>query len=157
MMCERCGERKAEVFYEENRNGVVKKIRLCSHCAKEQGIGGFFGEDDLFGSFSLFPSFSEKRPTENTCPVCGKTLTQIRQSGTFGCSACYDTFGDKLDLTPFLGRNFHGHPLTKKSEEKKEETDEVSVWKEKRSEAVRAERYEEAARLRDKIREREAK
>ena len=160
ILCEHCGEKEANFFYEENRNGKVTKITLCSDCAKKAGLGkNLFSEEDLFGAFSLFPSTSGRKTAEETCPVCKKSLSEIRKSGKFGCSACYDHFAGRLDLTPFLGKDFHGHPLTEKKEKKKKNTKEdviLSLKKELEA-ALRAEEYEKAAQLRDKIRETEGK
>lgn len=168
ILCENCKKKKATFFYEENRNGKVKKICLCSDCAAKAGlsVGKMFSEDELFGAFSLFPSQLErKHVSEERCPVCRKSLSEIRQSGKFGCSACYDTFAERLDLTPFLGKDFHGAPLTKKAaaatketkEAKEAKEDPVLSLKKELEQAVLAEEYEKAAALRDKIRGLEAK
>ncbi len=160
ILCEHCGEKEANFFYEENRNGTVTKVSLCSDCAKKAGFGkNLFSEEDLFGAFSLFPSVSGRRSAAETCPVCKKSLSEIRNSGKFGCSACYDHFAGRLDLTPFLGKDFHGAPLTEKRSIKKEPSkkDTVLSLKKELEAAVRAEEYEKAAELRDRIREMEAK
>lgn len=160
ILCEHCGEKKANFFYEENRNGKVTKVSLCSDCAKKLGLGkNLFTEEDLFGAFSLFPSALGRTAAEEICPVCKKSLYEIRKSGKFGCGACYDHFAKRLDLTPFLGKEFHGMPLTEKSAPKEEtiKEDPILSLKKELERAVESEEYEKAARLRDKIREMEAK
>ncbi|MBR4288077.1 MAG: UvrB/UvrC motif-containing protein [Clostridia bacterium] len=160
ILCEHCGEKAANFFYEENRNGKITKVSLCSDCAKKAGFGkNLFSEEDLFGAFSLFPSVSERKVTEETCPVCKKSLGEIRKSGKFGCSACYDRFAGRLDLTPFLGKEFHGFPLTEKTDPNVEQSKEDSVrsLKKELEKALQAEEYEKAAKLRDKIRSLEGK
>lgn len=160
ILCEHCGEKKATFFYEQNLGGKVTKISLCADCAQKAGLGkNFFAEDDLFGAFSLFPSVSGRKATEEICPVCKKSLGSIRKSGKFGCSACYDHFAGRLDLTPFLGRDFHGSPLAAASAAKPKDPKENTLLslKKELKKAVQAEEYEKAAELRDKIRETEGK
>lgn len=149
--CEKCGMRPASVFYEENRNGKVTKIQLCSHCAGEMGLLEQ-GKDSLFS----FPLFFDQNPSQSgkVCPNCGMSLSAIQKGGKFGCSACYDTFSSVLDLTPFIGSGFQGQGDQK--EEKKEE-DPISKLKKELIEAVKREEYEKAAALRDKIRAEEGK
>ena len=83
---------------------------------------------------------------DRVCPVCQKTLSQVRAEGLFGCSACYDTFLPYLDLTPFVGKGY---------EEKT--VDSVEELKEKLKAALAEENYEQAALYRDRIREKEGK
>lgn len=160
ILCEHCGEKEASFFYEENRNGKVTKVSLCADCAKKAGLGkNFFSEEDLFGAFSLFPSAAARSVAEERCPVCKKSLSEIRKSGKFGCSACYDHFAGRLDLTPFLGKEFRGVPLTEKTASKTENTNEDTLLslKKELEKAVQAEEYEKAAKLRDRIRSLEVK
>lgn len=160
ILCERCGEKKATFFYEENRNGTVTKVSLCADCAKKLGLGkNLFAEEELFGAFTLFPSLTGRKTAEEICPVCKKSLGEIRKSGKFGCSACYDRFAGRLDLSPFLGKEFHGAALTEKSvpNKGKAEEDPILSLKKELEQAVQSEEYEKAAKLRDKIREMEAK
>ena len=39
MLCERCQEREATIFYTEIINGVKSEHSLCSECAKEIDFG----------------------------------------------------------------------------------------------------------------------
>ncbi len=159
ILCEHCGEKEASFFYEENRNGKVTKVSLCAHCAKKAGFGkNFFPEEDLFGAFSLFPAASGRVTAEERCSVCKKSLSEIRKSGKFGCSACYDHFAGRLDLTPFLGKEFRGAPLTEKAPKTENvKEDSILSLKKELEKAVRGEEYEKAAKLRDQIRSLEAK
>ena len=161
MICEKCKKREAAVHYTQNVNGIVTKTHLCPECAKEAGLS--LGEEQLFSPLlSLFGT--RTRESEGIrCPLCHSTREEIRRSGKFGCSACYDTFGSSLDLTPFIGKGYGGAPLgagtkteAKNTKETKEETP-VEQWKRELKEAVEREDYEKAARLRDKIRREEEK
>lgn len=94
-------------------------------------------------------------------------------NGKFGCENCYNTFADKID---YLVKNLHGSSrhigrkskfnkqnetkLTNKSEtiSKKEaenniEENKLEKLQRKLKEAIKDERYEDAAKIRDEIKE----
>ena len=159
--CERCGEREATVHYKETIGTSTKEMYLCPQCAARLSK-----ENELFSEsvFGLFPSFSsfEKKERGDVCPLCGTDLQSLRRKGKFGCSGCFDTFGNLLDLSPFVGSGYRGGRLTaektSRAEEKAPSAEDVLVRLRRRlSEAVAEERYEEAAKIRDEIREKEGK
>jgi protein arginine kinase activator len=93
------------------------------------------------------------------CPACGMTWDDFRKIGRLGCGECYKAF--KQNLLPLLKR-IHGstrhtgkgpagkaYTATKKSE--------LQELRQKLQRAIGAEEFEEAARIRDKIRESEKK
>lgn len=161
-LCDRCGKQVATVNYHENKNGTVREFHLCAACAAKMGIGIF--QEDLLGhlsSFSLFSPTAQSAKKSPACPLCGTTLAQIQEKGKFGCSGCYDTFGDRLDLTPYVGKGYRGEntevkksPAPQKAESAQ---DPVASLKARLQKAIAAEDYEEAAKLRDEIRAKEGK
>ena len=55
------------------------------------------GVNDLFSSIMGMPLYEDDMPRVQqgrTCPNCGMTERQIRESYSFGCSECYKTFSD---------------------------------------------------------------
>lgn len=166
MLCENCKKNEATVFYEENINGKKKAYNLCSECAAEKGIDiPDFGREmlnfgtELFngmlGAASIVPGLiagslgaPQKKETQKRCPVCGSTLADIMRNGKLGCGECYSVFG--------------GMPLPKpkkEPEEKKDAADGGDITgynreklEEKMKEAIAAENFEEAARIRDILR-----
>ncbi len=149
-LCQNCGQNPATVFYHETKNGAERELHLCNQCAAKLGIGSF--QEDLFASFSLFSPHKHESKKEEHCPLCGTTLSQIRHRGKFGCSSCYDTFGTKLDLTPFVGKGYNGE---KPIPEKKSDESKIASLKAELKKAIAAEDYERAAVLRDEIRAQE--
>ncbi|MBR5295165.1 MAG: hypothetical protein IKU24_01090, partial [Clostridia bacterium] len=144
-LCEKCGERKASFFYQENKNGVKKEICLCAECAGKLGLLS----ETVFDPFPLFsfPSLGKERE-EKACPVCGTKLSQIRKKGKFGCSVCYDTFSHLLDLTPFIGNGYSEKEIKKTETKNAENTPSLSPiekWKKELQEALKKEEYEKAA------------
>ena len=164
-MCESCGAHPATVHYRETVNGVTTRRYLCADCARKEGIGtaGVFSEEWM-KPFSLFAPKTVGQKESEACPVCKTSLSRIRREGKFGCAACYDAFASRLDMTPFVGGGYRGGrlgtpevPKAKPVEKPVEKRDEVSQWKKELQEAVKAENYELAAILRDRIRGEEAK
>ncbi len=161
-LCQNCGKQVAVINYHENKNGTVRDLHLCAACAAKMGIGIF--HDDLLShlsSFSLFSPQAQEAKKSPACPLCGTTLTQIQKKGIFGCSHCYDTFSDKLDLSPYVGKGYQGKKEAEEepSAPKKSEPlqDEVASLRKKLKKAVAEENYELAAKLRDEIRAKEGK
>ncbi|MAE71232.1 MAG: hypothetical protein CME06_12295 [Gemmatimonadetes bacterium] len=97
----------------------------------------------------------------NRCPSCGSAYADIRRKGLLGCAICYDTF--ELEVAELLrrihseGRHRGKTPtLIEESGGAVEATDPskvLSLLKGELREAVGREAYEQAARLRDRIRE----
>jgi len=165
--CDECGK-EATVFWKENVNGNVKEAHLCAECAEKKEIGKFFSEsffhEDPFASLPLFTGlFAPALHAAPSCPTCGESLDEIRESGKFGCPDCYEFFREKIDFSPFIRKGYRGSRLgtvkteTGKTEEKAPDPkDEIKTLKAKLKKAVAEEKYEEAAKYRDEIRKLEA-
>ena len=92
--------------------------------------------------------------TARRCQCCGATFADIAETGKVGCALCYNEFGE--ELLPYLKR-IHGsvHHTGKNPGNNqliiKEENNTVSKLKAKLATLVAAEKYEEAALVRDEI------
>lgn len=177
MICENCGINEANVTYTQIINGVKKEMILCNKCSKELGIGeidlsmpinlsNFLG--DFFESEEDRILSNFERIKQTNCDKCGMTYDEFINTGKFGCANCYDTFKDRINpiLKNLQGSNKHIGRKTKitktqlnkfdiQSEEKKEESkvDKIEMLKENLKQAIQEERYEDAASIRDKIKE----
>ena len=99
------------------------------------------------------------------CTQCGFTYAEFQTRGLLGCPECYACFGDALwaDLLQIHPELHRQPPFSLPPETPMEAEDsaraggrrELARLKEMLAEAVRGERYEEAAGLRLRIRERE--
>ena len=158
MLCENCKKREATVFYEENINGRKTSYKLCPDCAAEKGVNiPDFGREmlnfggDLFGGGLFGGLLNAALPRharigvpreargEKRCPVCGSTLADITRNGRLGCGECYSVFG--------------GMPLPKPQKQPDEQPPEnAAPTRDELKEAVAAENFEEAARIRDVLR-----
>ena len=180
MLCDNCKKREANVRYSENINGVRRELNLCEECSKKLGIGeigfdmpinfsSFFGDFlEDFSNSEFMPMFNELKTLK--CDNCGYTFEDIANTGRVGCANCYNVFEDRLD--PIIKRiqssNRHvgriGKSIDKEIERKQErketsndksveETPEekLEVLKDELKQAIKDERYEDAAKLRDEI------
>ncbi|MFA5146184.1 MAG: UvrB/UvrC motif-containing protein [Candidatus Omnitrophota bacterium] len=162
MLCDVCGKKEATVHLTEIVNEKVTKLHLCEECAREKGteMEEHFGLNDLLAGLSDLGAVTEPEVVESIkCPSCGFTYQDFRRVGRLGCSECYDAF--KKQLAPLLKR-IHGTdrhagkvPLT--AGKTVHDTRNIQELRMKMEKAIQAEDFEEAARLRDKIREFEKK
>ncbi|QSZ27188.1 UvrB/UvrC motif-containing protein [Aceticella autotrophica] len=168
MLCDKCKERPATVHYTQIINGVKTEMNLCEQCAAEEGLIN----NETFASVANFTPFSVQNllaglmnflpEVGNTfvgqqlkCDNCGLTYDMFRQTGRLGCSHCYDALQDELNP---LMRRIHGSiehrgKIPRKTGGIIRARREIDELKEKLEKAVKEEAYEEAAVLRDKIRE----
>ena len=163
MKCEKCKKNKANFIYTETINGKKKEIYLCSKCAKELGLDDFnFGLSNFFFDTVNTPAtYAEARhelKENKKCKVCGFSFDDIVNLGKFGCSNCYETFHDKVDnvFLKMHGKNrYKGNKMNVKVTTNKEET--IKKLEKELKESIEVENYENAAKLRDEIKELKAK
>ncbi|NLJ96203.1 MAG: excinuclease ABC subunit B [Clostridiales bacterium] len=172
MLCDRCQTRDAKVLYTEIINGVKTEQNLCEECATNytsfQMEKPLLNSDmtlnsllsTLLGSYSANPT--EKSGTKNhslVCKNCGTTFEAFLTRGRFGCSECYSSFNSELGRTfrRIQGAETHTGKRPKEYQVSKDNIIDNLTEEEKLTfrlqEAIRKEEFEEAARLRDLIRE----
>ena len=158
MKCEKCNEREASVFFEQTVNGETTSLHLCHECAaKLQGTSPFQSTPFQFGTSlleNLFGHTQATRTAGKTCPHCGANFAEIRREGKVCCPGCYAAF--RAELEPTI-RSLHGHvehsgraPAGQSAVREKQ--NKLSTLKKALQEAIAAEQYEQAAQLRDEIR-----
>lgn len=156
MLCDICKANEATVHLTQIINGKMKKVDLCETCSKEKGVqdpAGFSLADLLVGIGTT--EEMEARDKENAikCPVCEFTLADFKKTGRLGCSSCYDTFDEGLVsvLKAMHKGCAHKGKVPRVLIAKIERAQKISDLKKNLSEAVREEKYELAAQLRDEI------
>jgi len=161
MLCDICGKNQATVHLTEIIDDQMTELHLCEQCAREKSmhVEQQFGLADLLAGLSQLGGKAaiEKDMVGLMCPNCHITYEDFRKAGRLGCGNCYNTF--RKYLAPLL-RKIHGstrhtgkRPLLKAKKEVKRLREEgITELRAKLQKAVEAEEYEEAARLRDKIR-----
>ncbi|HZK01454.1 MAG TPA: UvrB/UvrC motif-containing protein, partial [Anaerovoracaceae bacterium] len=93
------------------------------------------------------------------CPQCGSTYNDFKRSGKLGCSVCYSTFNNMLAplIKRIQGNNVHAGKIPKKSGSLIKLRKEIKSLKDQLQQLVETEEFEEAARVRDEIKELEEK
>lgn len=141
----------------------MKKVCLCDGCAKERGVTdptGFSLADLLLGGLPGGPgtvstgSASPAPGNGRKCPTCGFTLDDLRRVRRFGCSDCYATFSEEVGQmvrgmhkgTSHIGKVPEGLMALQFRHQRIEEL------RSRLDLAIASESYEEAAGIRDEIR-----
>ena len=157
MKCEKCNEREATVLYKQTVNGTTSVSHLCAACAAAaQGEAGFsahfpFG-GDLFGNlFGI--STPQKAPAGKRC-ACGASFSDVHHAGKVFCAKCYETFADELEptLRSLYGKARHTGRAPAKTSAARDRQSRLTQLKNELRAAIEAEKFEDAARLRDEIR-----
>ena len=97
-----------------------------------------------------------ERPAAATCPSCGLGYNTFRKEGLLGCEHCYEAFVSQLG--PLLQRTHEGatHHVGKVPRRSGGSVDRgtiVATLRKQLLDAIGAEHYEKAAKLRDRLRE----
>lgn len=166
MICQECNKRPATLHFTKIINGEKTEFRICESCAREKGElipgtpNGFSIHNLLSGLLDLDPSQSVgTRPQQLRCDHCGLTYTQFSKLGRFGCSSCYKHFSPRLDplFKRVHGNIVHVGKVPKRTGGLIQYRREIERLKQEMQQRISNEEFEEAAQLRDKIRELETK
>ena len=161
MQCDVCHTKDATVHLTEIINKKVTKLHLCEECAraKSHEMEEHFGLADLLsGLTEMEPQEFEKKKTvaevKIKCPRCGFGFENFRKMGRLGCPKCYEAFKDQLSplLRKIHGSESHIGKAPVKTETVKNEKVLLTDLKARLEKAIKLEEFEEAARIRDKIR-----
>jgi len=161
MVCQQCNQRSATVHFTKIEHGEKSEFHLCEPCARERGEfiykggSGFTIHNLLSGLLNLEQTSSGTAPSQLRCQTCGLTYGQFSQVGRFGCSDCYESFANRLE--PLL-RRVHGStthsgkvPSRVGCAIKAKKT--LNQLRQLLQQKIQAEQFEEAAVLRDQIRD----
>jgi len=153
LLCQNCGEREARISITQIINNVKTQIHLCQQCAQQSGQADSVSalQKMLAG---LVDWGSESIGKGKTCPGCGLSEIELRQRGRFGCGQCYQTWEPlvKTIIGRVQGRTAHTGKIPRSAGERVRTQWEIDELQEKLQVAIKEERFEDAAVLRDRIR-----
>lgn len=170
MKCDHC-DNEATVHEVTMKGGARIERNLCEQCAQQQGIGiqPPVSIDDLIGKYVLphvLGQAAQQPPKGNACPTCRLPYAEFKQGGLLGCPDCYKTF--ETQLAPLIERAHEGGthhvgkgpkrrgggpgPQASLTAQLQERAARLRAIRKQLEEAVKAEQYEKAARLRDELR-----
>jgi len=159
MLCNVCGLEEATIHLTEIVNTKMVELHLCEQCAYEKGtdVKQFFNFNEIVEGLSdagETPKQEEKKEALR-CKSCGISFDDFGKSGRLGCPECYQTFS-KL-LLPLIKRIHRsvqhvGKKPTKISGEVKFHM-ELRELHERLRKLVEQEAFEDAAKVRDLIKQ----
>jgi len=168
MICQSCQKNPASVHVTEiveitGKDGAgkpphkeVHERHLCEACAASIDLPHApamkKSAADIWKLLQISAQQTKRRPSPS-CPDCGMSLDEFRKKGRLGCARDYEVFknhiGDLLERVH--GARAHVGRVPGTSEADSLRSQRLSTLKQQLEEAVRAEAYENAARLRDEI------
>lgn len=153
MLCQNCGERPARISITQIINSKKTEIHLCHQCAQQGGHG-----DSVFPLHTMLAGlvdWTETYAPNKSCPKCGMTETQLRQRGKFGCEGCYNTWSPWAEkiVSSVQGRSAHTGKFPHSVGTQVKIERELDQLKKELAAAIHQERFEDAAKIRDRIRE----
>jgi protein arginine kinase activator len=165
MQCQICSKNEATIHLTEITDGMRSEMHICEHCAAEQGIAvkSQIPINELLSHLLAAQPAEEELlgPSEKgvSCPKCGFTLEQFRKEAVLGCPYDYAVF--EKSLAPLIkkahdGNTTHSGKVPSKTPEPTKKQITLLKLRQQLEAAVRSEDYEQAAKLRDKIKKYES-
>ncbi|MDX2112051.1 MAG: UvrB/UvrC motif-containing protein [Verrucomicrobiota bacterium] len=154
LKCVVCGN-PATVHLTQIVHNKIHKVDLCDECAKSKGVTDPEGFSLMELLASTVKDADDEPATKDAlvCEHCGFTPTDFKKLGRFGCPSCYQYF--KPILGPML-QNMHKDiqhrgKVPSKSLERVNLQQRLDELEKDLQDAIRTERYEDAAKFRDEL------
>lgn len=164
--CKDCPKKKTVHLTQILESGM-KKFDVCEDCP----VASKFQDPSLFKSLSTYtgmkgdqdgtsestedsePSTSEKPGI--TCPTCKYPEETFNKNGRLGCPNCYEIFDENIDkILPEMHRGtMHKGKIPAHLESSIQRENQIHLLEQDLQEAIRSENFEEAAQIRDTLRE----
>jgi len=180
MLCSICNKNQATVHLTEIVDEQMTELHLCEDCARQKSLNmeQQFGLADLLAGMVNFGKQPEDKNSDLIkCPNCNLSYADFKKIGRLGCSECYSAFRKLLipllkkihGSTTYIGKTTEEsvsvkEPLApmkfdilEKPEVKTSKQPDLAELKNKLTDAIKAENFEEAARIRDEIKMMEKK
>jgi protein arginine kinase activator len=162
MICCICKEKEATVHLTQIAGDKVQKVDLCEECAKQKGVNdpaGFSLADLLLGLGASQEIEQSAGGTAVKCPKCGFTQADFKKSGRLGCAQCYTTFSEGLEglLRTMHKGTRHAGKVPRALGQSRDLSDRLKLLQKNLAQAVQEEDFEQAARLRDEIKQMNAR
>jgi len=157
MLCCICKEKPATVHLTDIKGDKMQKVDLCEECAKNKGVNDstFALADMLLGLGASQEIEQASGGVEIKCPQCGFTQADFKKSGRLGCAECYKTFADGLEglLKSMHKGTRHAGKVPEGLRQTRDMSDRLNALQQKLAKAIQEENFEQAAALRDEIKQ----
>jgi len=136
-------------------------MHLCPVCAAKKGMGlgletGAFNISDIIGNMSgYFKDFLPPEKKTLRCRSCGLKYSEFKETGRLGCPECYKAFAEGLEglLKTMHKGTRHAGKVPEALRETREQADRLKSLQKKLDKAIKEEDFEQAAHLRDEIKQ----
>jgi protein arginine kinase activator len=159
MVCDSCGERDAVVHLTQVVDNEMTQVHLCEKCAADKGVETTVAAPKT-PLTALLQSVQQQMVSGSTdqarCGFCQATYKDFRASGRLGCARCYSAFEPQLrDLLQRVhGATRHtGRAYGPPAPEQLQRASTVLELREQLRRAIELEQFEQAAKLRDQLKE----
>jgi len=158
MLCSICKEKEATVHLTNIAGDKMQKVDLCEDCARSKGVNdpaGFNLADLLLGLGASQEIEQAGGETGLKCPACGFTQADFKKAGRLGCPECYQTFAEPLEglLKTMHKGTRHVGKVPEVLRQSRDWSDRLKLLQKRLAKAIEAEDFEEAAILRDEIKQ----
>jgi len=170
-MCNKCQKNPASVHMQQFLNGQKVELHLCQECAfkidnpemlvsLENIFKGILDQinTNFYGHSAAPGAPPPMRPPAKACSRCGMTFNKFKTGGRLGCDICYQSFSKEVEL---LLKNVQGSTRHEGKYPRRMGAGiltqrQVTELRAQLKKSIEDENFEEAARLRDCIKELEA-
>jgi len=160
MTCQRC-KAEASVHLTETVDGRRRELHLCAACARKTGVLPNETPPAVPALDAVVQNLIVAHVGELvgelaglTCPDCGLKFMEYRARGRLGCPNDYNVFA--RGLLPLLNRAHGATRHVGKVARRRPDAAERLSLRARLRDAIAREEYEEAARLRDQLRLKDA-
>jgi protein arginine kinase activator len=158
MLCQACEKKPATVHFTEIKGADKTALHLCEDCAGQKGLTHGTLVPPLLATLVEGMQAAARGP-EMKCPKCGISFEEFRAKGRLGCPHDYEAFASELEplVEKIHGAKRHAGRVPEGAPAPTGRRDRLVSLRRELAQAVRDEKYEDAARLRDEIRQAEEK
>lgn len=170
MLCSECNKKPATLHFTQIVNGKKTEVNVCEICAQKKGY--LTNSDETFSLHELLTSLFNvtsnssqvdlgnesffERFTEMKCDRCQLSFSDFQRIGKFGCANCYESFKPRLNSVirrVHSGNTQHSGKIPKRKGSKLHLKKELSKYRDYLKQLIEEENFEEAALVRDRIKE----
>lgn len=157
MKCQKCPKQATLHITEVLGDDRFEEHHLCEQCAHEYLYEPQGKKVKKSAAAAVTADDDEEAAPLNAreCPHCGLRFVEFRNTGRLGCPHDYDVFAEELNplLENIQGDTRHAGKSPRRLPQTRQTQSELTRLRRQLQSAVSQEAYEEAARLRDQIRQ----
>jgi protein arginine kinase activator len=144
MLCQKCRVRNAQYHSSRIINNQLVDVHFCKRCVENISNHEYTNNiDDILEVLVETDVYDANHADEPRCDTCGTTLAELKKIGLVGCPRCYHFFSDYLPKDT--------HKPFRKADRAGKRSEFIERLEKRLKLAVESEDFEEAAQLRDKI------